>query len=824
MEQNHIRSVSVSIGGMSCAACVRRVENGLRELEGVEDAAVNFASERATVVFDDEAVSLDTIRDQVRELGYEVRGVQDDTPGGEKEVTINVGGMSCAACVRRVENTLGSLPGVAEAAVNFAANTATVRYDPSTASLESFGAALEDAGYSFIGVHEEATADREREARQQETRRLTREFILSAVLTAFIMIGSMQHMFPVLRDVPHGLMHVVLFVLTTVVLTVSGRRFFSGAWSAAKHGTSDMNTLIAIGTFSAWAYSTVATFHPQFFTSSGMEAAVYFDTAAMITTLILMGRLLEARARSQTSDAIRKLMGLAAKTARVIRDGKETDVPVSLVSKDDLVVVRPGEKIPVDGTIEEGRSSVDESMLTGEPIPVDKSVGDEVIGATINKTGSFTFRAKRVGGDTALSQIIRLVEKAQGSKAPVQRLADKVASIFVPVVIGAAVVTFIVWYFFGPAPALTYAMLNFVAVLIVACPCSMGLATPTAIMVGTGKGAELGILIKDAQSLEQAHRIDTVVFDKTGTLTRGKPQVTDIRTVEGFDENALLAMVASVEKASEHPLGEAVVQLAESRNITLARPEEFNAISGFGVEARLNGTSVLLGNGRLMSERGVSAGTLAKDAEKLLSDGKTVIFAAENGELKGLLAMADTLKEHSAEAVEMMKKMGLEVIMITGDQRRTAEAVARQAAIDRVLAEVLPGDKAAEIKRLQEEGRIVAMVGDGINDAPALAQADIGIAIGAGTDVAVEASNITLVKDDLRSVVTAINLSHRTMRTIKQNLFWAFIYNSLGIPIAAGVLFPFSGILLKPVFAAVAMAFSSVSVVSNSLRLKRFRS
>jgi len=603
---------------------------------------------------------------------------------------------------------------------------------------------------------------------------------------------------------------------------VSGRRFFVGAWAALKHGTTDMNTLIAIGTASAWIYSTVATFHPQFFTGHDMTLHVYYDTAAMITTLILMGRLLEARAKSRTSDAIRKLMGLAAKTARIIRDGTEVDVPVENVVRGDLVVVRPGEKIPVDGVIQEGRSSIDESMLTGESIPVEKQAGDEVIGATINKSGSFTFKATKVGAETALAQIVRLVEEAQGSKAPVQRLADKVASVFVPAVIGAAVATFIIWYFWGPVPALTYAVLNFVAVLIVACPCSLGLATPTAIMVGTGKGAEMGVLIKDAQSLERAHKITAIVFDKTGTLTRGKPQVTDVIPAGGGSREELLHVVGSIEKASEHPLAEAVVAYAQSSGIGLDKPDDFEAIAGSGVVARFNGKQALLGNARFLTERGIDVSSLEEESEKLSLEGKTVIYAALEGKPLGAIALADTLKEHSVEAVSMLKDMGLEVIMLTGDNKRTAKAIAEQAGVDRALSEVAPGGKAEEIKRLQEEGHVVAMVGDGINDAPALAQADIGIAIGAGTDVAMEASDVTLVKEDLRSVVSAIKLSRRTMRTIKQNLFWAFVYNSIGIPIAAGILYPAFGILLKPVFAALAMAFSSVSVVSNSLRLKRF--
>ncbi|MEZ4600032.1 MAG: heavy metal translocating P-type ATPase [Syntrophotaleaceae bacterium] len=816
-------SAIFTIGGMHCAACVRRVENAIRELEGVEEAAVNFASEKASVIFDSTKISLEEIRGKVQELGFKVGEIAKDLPAGEREIVLAVGGMNCAACVRRVEGLLGNLPGVRQAEVNFAAGTAIVRFDQGATNPEQFRAALEGAGYAWLGIREELSTDREQEARRREMRRLTAEFILAAVLSAVIMAGSMPHMFSWLRGIPHQPLLVVLFALTTLVLAVSGRRFYVGAWTSLRHGTADMNTLIAIGTFSAWLYSTAVTFLPGVFASPGGEREVYFDSAVMITALILLGRLLEARARSRTSDAIRKLMGLAAKTARVIREGEELDVPIDLVVKGDRVVVRPGEKIPVDGVVTDGASSVDESMLTGEPLPVEKGPGDEVIGATVNKTGYITLLAGNVGAQTVLAQIVQMVEKAQGSKAPVQRLADKVASVFVRVVIAIAVVTFAAWYAFGPEPAFIPAMLSFMSVLIVACPCSLGLATPTAIMVGTGKGAELGILIKDAGSLEQAHRLTTVVFDKTGTLTRGKPRVTDLVTCKGVQEDALLKLAGSVEKASEHPLGEALVQMAESWGLKLNLPERFQALSGFGVEAELQGSAVLLGNARLMAERGIAIEELEQEARQLLEAGKTVLFIAENGRLIGLAALTDTLKEHSVEAVAALKNIGLEVVMLTGDQRRTAETIGRQAGIDRVVAEVLPGGKADEIKRLQEQGRIVAMVGDGINDAPALAQADIGIAIGAGTDIALEASDITLVQDDLRSLVTAIGLSRRTMRTIKQNLFWAFIYNILGIPIAAGVLYPFFGLQLKPVFAAMAMAFSSVSVVANSLRLKRFR-
>ena len=775
------------------------------------------------VRFYPEQTSIEDIRHTVEDLGYEVRGIKEENGADESRITVRVGGMSCAACVRRVENALNDLTGVADAAVNFANHTATVRLDSPGVDIATIKATIEDHGYEFLGIHREETQDLMRERQERETRVLRREFLFAVIMAGLIMMGSMQGWFPVIRDIPRQTMYYVLFVLTTAVMLVSGRRFFVGAWIAARHAAADMNTLIAVGTASAWLYSTAATFYPQFFTAHGLEVEVYFDTAAMITALILMGRLLEARAKSRTSDAMKKLMGLAPKTARVIRGDRESDIPIEQVIAGDSVVVRPGEKIPVDGIILEGSSTIDESMLTGESIPVTRQAGDEIIGATLNKTGSFTFRATKVGSETVLAQIIKLVEDAQGSKAPVQRLADKVAGIFVPVVIAAAIVTFLIWFFFGPSPSFTYAIMNFVAVLIVACPCSLGLATPTAIMVGTGKGAEMGILIKDAQSLERAYKITTVVFDKTGTLTRGEPEVTDVVPVDGMNPREFMRVTASVEKGSEHPLGEAVVAYAEKNSIAIQKPEEFNAVAGHGIEAVLDGNSILLGNGRFMRSRNLDTSILDSKAQSLEGDGKTVMFAAWDNRVQGLIAMADTVKEHAEETVRNLKDMGMDVLMITGDNSRTAAAVSKQLGIGKVLSEVLPAQKANEVKKLQGEGKIVAMVGDGINDAPALAQADIGIALGAGTDVALEASDITLVRDDLRSVIAAVHLSRRTMKTIKQNLFWAFIYNSIGIPVAAGALYPVFHILLKPVFAALAMAFSSVSVVSNSLRLKRFR-
>jgi Cu+-exporting ATPase len=602
-----------------------------------------------------------------------------------------------------------------------------------------------------------------------------------------------------------------------------GLQFYKGALAAARHKTTDMNTLIAVGTTAAFSYSIAATFFPGLFEARGLSAEVYFDTAAAIIVLILFGRLLEARAKGRTSEAIKKLIGLQPKTARIIRDGEEIDIPVEEVVVDDVVVVRPGEKIPVDGLVVDGYSSVDESMISGESLPVEKKEGDEVIGATINKTGSFKFKATKIGKETALSQIVKMVEEAQGSKPPIARMADIIASYFVPTVIVIAVITFIVWYTFGPAPAFTYGLLNFVAVLIIACPCALGLATPTSIMVGTGKGAENGILIRGGESLETAHKLTAIILDKTGTLTKGEPSVTDIVSTTDYSEDNVLFFAASAEKGSEHPLGEAIVEKAKERNIDVVDAEGFIAIPGHGIRAQIKKNKILLGNIKLMMDEGIALNGSEREIERLSDEGKTPMFLAVDGKAAGLIAVADTLKENSREAVLALERLGLQVAMLTGDNKRTAEAIAKQVGIKRVLAEVLPEDKAEKVMDLQKEGKIVAMVGDGINDAPALAQSDVGISIGTGTDVAMEASDITLISGDLRAIVTAIALSKATIRNIKQNLFWAFFYNATLIPIAAGALYPFFGILLNPIFAAAAMGLSSVSVVSNALRLKWFK-
>ena len=807
------KRVDLPVAGMSCASCVARVEEGLRATPGVASAQVNFASERAAVTFDPGKISVRDLIAAVHGTGYEVP---------HEKVAIPVAGMSCASCVEKVEGALRSVEGVVQASVNLATEQATVEYIPGLATPEALRRAIKDAGYEPLAA-EEGTVDREAERRARELAALRTRLIGAAVLSLPILWGSLPHM-GVNIWAPAALHNwVVQFALGSVVQFWAGWRFYRGMWAALRHGAADMNTLIAVGTSAAYLYSAAATFAPQWFTGGGLEPSVYYETAAIIIVFILLGRYLEAKAKGRTSEAIRRLMGLRAKTARVLRDGAESDIPIEDVTVDDIVVVRPGEKIPVDGVVLQGHSTVDESMITGESMPVEKTIGAEVIGATLNKTGTFQFRATKVGRDTALAQIIRLVEEAQGTKAPIQRLADKVAAYFVPAVMAIALVTALVWFFFGPQPALTYALLNFVAVLIIACPCALGLATPTAIMVGTGRGAEAGILIRGGEALEIAHKISAIVLDKTGTLTRGTPSVTDVVPAPGFDETTLLRLVGSAERWSEHPIGEAIVERARGTGAVLTDPSAFEAIPGYGVEATVDGHRVVAGNLALMARHGISLDGLAAGVDALAAEGKTPMLTAVDGRPAGLIGVADTLKPFSREVVAALQKMGLQVIMLTGDNRRTAEAIARQVGLDRVLAEVKPDEKAAHVEALQREGHVVAMVGDGINDAPALARADLGIAIGAGTDVAIESAGIVLIGEDLRGVLSAISLSRRTMRTIRQNLFWAFAYNVALIPVAAGVLYPFTGMLLSPVLAALAMAASSVSVVSNSLRLRAYR-
>ena len=797
-----METITIPVKGMTCAACVRAVENGLRKLDGVKDVSVNFASEKATIVLERD-IPLDEIIKTIRDEGYDVATAKQE---------FVVKGMTCAACVGAVERALGGIYGVIDRNVNLATEKASVEYIPTITGLGDFKKAVSGQGYE-LEVPGEDFVDRERESREKDYRDIKRRFVISAILSVIILAGSVTSI-PLLSS------PFVLFLLATPVQFWAGLRFYKAAWAAMKHFTTNMSTLVVVGTSSAYLYSLVGTFFPWVFTRSGLTPHVYYDTSAIIITLILLGRLLEARAKGRTSEAMRKLIGLQPKTARVIRDDQTVEIPIDEVQPGETIIVRPGEKIPVDGIITDGHSSVDESMLTGESIPVEKSPGEQVYGGTINRAGGFRMEATKVGKDTALAQIIRLVEEAQGSKAPIQRLADRVASIFVPVVMSIATVTFLIWYFFGPEPAFTRAMMNFIAVLIIACPCALGLATPTAIMVGTGKGAEKGILIRDAEALETAHRIQAVLLDKTGTITEGRPRLTDIITTDSVDKESLLRLSASVEQASEHPLSEAITEEARRAGMDLLDPEGFEAIPGGGVRAYIRGSEIMIGNPSLLEREGVRLDGIDPEIQRLSSEGKTAVIVSVDGKVNGIFGIADTIKEDSREAVEALKAMGIEVVMLTGDNRKVAESIASAAGIERFFAEVLPDQKVKAVKDLKQEGKLVAMVGDGINDAPALAEADVGIAIGTGTDIAIEASDITLIKGRLKSVVEAIRLSKLTLRTIKQNLFWAFIYNIIGIPIAAGLLSLFGGPLLNPVFASAAMAFSSVSVVTNSLRLR----
>ena len=810
--------VRIHVTGMTCTTCAATIEKGLARTPGVAEAKVNFASEQASISYDPERVNLGQLKETISRIGY---------GAVTRKSVFPVRGMTCTSCVARVEQALSSVPGVVSASVNLASEKATVEYLEGT-QVSDLKRAVADAGYE-LGAEAETLED-VTTASQREIKWLRHRFLFAAVIGLLILGLGFGPSFL-------GRFY-LLWVLATPVQFWAGWRFYRGTWGALKHRTADMNTLIAVGTSAAYAYSVLAVVFPGFFATGGLEPHLYFDTSAMIIALILLGRFLEARAKGQTSEAIKKLIGMQPKTALVIRNGEEREIPVEEVAVGDLITVRPGERVPVDGIVRQGYSSVDESMITGESIPVEKNVGDEVIGATINKTGSFQFEATKVGKDTTLAQIIRLVEEAQGSKAPIQRLADIIASYFVPTVIGIALATFIIWYFVGPAPAFTFALLNFIAVLIIACPCALGLATPTAIMVGTGKGAENGILIRSAEALERAHKINTVLLDKTGTLTQGKPEVTDIIAASSFSEENILRLAASAERQSEHPLAEAIVQAASSQKLKLQAVTGFKAIPGKGVEASAGDKKIVLGNLALMKAEKLALNGLEKEASRLWEQGKTVMFLGINKEVVGIVALADALKPGAREAVAALHRLGIEVVMLTGDNRRTAEAIAREADIDRVIAEVLPEQKAQEVKKLQGKGKVVAMVGDGINDAPALAQADIGIAIGTGTDVAIETGDITLISGDLSGIVNAIDLSRRTLRTIKQNLFWAFAYNTSLIPVAAGVLFIAFGrtgvpaglhfILgdygfLNPILAAAAMAASSLTVVFNSLRLKGFK-
>jgi len=831
-----IIKINLPVEGMTCAACVGHVENALKGVPGVVDASVNLGTEKASVEFDPAQVRFQVIEEAVSGAGYKL---------GTQSASLNIGGMTCSACVSHIENALREVPGVAEANVNLGVEGATVEFIPGIVELSDLQAAVEGAGYRVEGFNDSGDQERELErlSKVKEIRELRNRLMFAGAGAILLFLGTFD-VFPWVSNLMgRNYYPFLLWALATPVQFWAGSNFYTSGLGALRHGTSNMHTLIALGTTVAYAYSVTVVlldaFSPGVLADNGIEAKVYFDTAAIIVALILLGRFLEAGARGRTSEAIRRLIGLRPTSARVLRDGNEIDIPVDQVIIGDTVMVRPGEKIPVDGLVTDGYSAVDESMLTGESMPVEKVPGDKIFGATINSNGALYFEATQVGGETVLAQIIGLVEEAQGSKAPIQRLADQVASYFVPAVIIASLAAFAFWMLLGPAPVLTFSTLVLVSVLIIACPCALGLATPTAIIVGTGKGAELGVLIKQAEALEIAHKVDTVVLDKTGTLTTGKPVVTDLIVSDesGSSEQDLLFLAASAERGSEHPLGEAIVMEAQARGLTLEPVSAFEAIPGRGISAQVDGRSVRFGNLALMEDSGVLVNGLSEQASALAAQGKTPMFLASDGRAVGLIAVADTVKPEASEGLARLRRMGLEVVMLTGDNVQTAHAIAGQLGVERVEAEVLPQDKAAVIKRLQAEGRVVAMVGDGINDAPALVQADVGLAMASGTDVAMESADITLMRSDVNGVATALELSRQTIRTIKQNLFWAFFYNVMLIPVAAGVLYPvFQGLggvpgglefffgeqgFLNPALAALAMAFSSVTVVANSLRLRR---
>jgi Cu+-exporting ATPase len=809
MTQEKIKKIVLNIGGMTCVNCAHAIEKRLRKLNGVIEATVNLAAEKAIINYDPAVVDQKAIEDAIIDVGYQVI---------HEKIVLQIGGMSCINCAKSIEKALNKREGVYNAVINFAAEKLTVEYNPEQISVAGIKKNVQDVGYYVIEPKKNAVGaeNAESKARSRNIQHLKYLLVISVTISIPTLVFTW---FPVLPVLPHNLW---LFLFATPVQFIVGWTFYVGAYKGLKNRSANMDTLIAMGTSTAWLYSTIVTFVPSIFPS----AHVFFDTATMIMSFILLGKLLDAIAKGRTSEAIRKLIGLQAKIARVVRNGDEQEIPVEDVQVGDIVAVRPGEKIPVDGTVVEGYSGVDEKVITGESIPVEKKMGDQVVGATLNKTGMLKFKATRVGKETVLAQIINMVEDALTSKAPVQRLADVASGYFVPAIIITATLSALTWYFLAGADFI-FALTVFIAVLIVACPCALGLATPTAIMVGVGKGAENGILIKSGEALETAHKLKVVVFDKTGTLTKGEPEVTDIipaaNTTKSLNTAQLLQLAATAEKNSEHPLGEAIVKKAAEQSVKVKDPEFFNAIPGQGVEVKHNGTQILLGNRKLMEANKINIDKLEAKMKALEEDGKTAMLVAANGEPSGLIAVADTLKENSADAVKTLQQMGLEVIMITGDNERTAQAIARQAGVYRVLAEVLPGEKATEIKRLQAEGKIVAMVGDGINDAPALAQANIGIAVGSGTDVALETGDIVLIKNDLRDVVVGIQLSRATMRKIRQNLFWAFFYNVALIPMAAGVLYPILHVLFDPVYAAAAMASSSVTVVTNASLLKRFK-
>ena len=807
--------IDLPVLGLQREGDARAVEAAVAGVPGVRAAHANTGAGVVTVEYDPQRATSAVLAAALRPAGFRAGGAQ---------TRIGIEGLRCASCVGFIEDDLKATPGVLSASVNVGTQEATIAYLPQQTTLAQLQGVIQDWGYQARPAASAEPVDKQEAEHDREYRSLFRKFLFAAFISVPVLLTAYPQYIPFVRDWSMTTLRLTWLgaaMLTLPVLFWSGGHFFTGGWAALKHRAANMNTLIALGTGAAWLYSTVAILFPRLFPEGTAEP--FYDVVAVVIALVVLGQALELRAKGRTSEAIKKLMGLQAKTARVIRDGQELDIPVEEVLVGDVVQVRPGEKVPVDGVILEGSSAVDESMLTGESLPVSKRAGDEVIGATLNKTGAFKFRTTKVGKDTALAQIVKMVQDAQNSKAPIARLADTISGYFVPVVMILAVLTFVAWFNIGPQPQLVYALVTSVTVLIIACPCALGLATPMSLMVGIGKGAENGILIRSGEALQTAQAIKAVVLDKTGTITKGKPELTDVAVAGAWAADDLLRLVAAVERSSEHPLAEAIVEGAKARNLALSEPTVFEAVPGYGVLATIEAHKLAIGNLKLMQREGIALGSLESQAAELADQGKTPMYVAVDGQAAGIVAVADTVKADSAEAIAALHRMGIEVVMITGDNRRTAEAIAKQVGVDRVLAEVLPEDKAHNVHLLQAEGKKVAMVGDGINDAPALAQADVGLAIGTGTDVAIEASDITLIKGSLRGVVTAIEVSRATMRNIKQNLVGAFIYNVLGLPVAMGLLYPFFGILLSPLIAGAAMAFSSVTVVSNANRLRAFK-
>ncbi|MDU3803596.1 heavy metal translocating P-type ATPase [Paraclostridium bifermentans] len=823
---------SYKITGMTCSACGKAAERAVKKVDGVVNQSVNMATEKINIEYDGDKVKFEDLEKAIRKAGYNL--IEDVN---YNKVDFKIGGMTCASCAKAIERAVNKLDGIENINVNVATERATINYDISKLKLTQVRNTIEKAGYKVLEKSESQNEnlDEDKLIKEKEMKTLFTKFLVAVGFSVPLLYIAMGPMVPspigtwpvpnIINPTTNSLNYALIQLMLVIPVMIAGNKFYKNGFKAIINKSPNMDSLVAIGTLAAFVYSLYTTFQMANanMVSSHEHHQLYYESAGIIIALILLGKYLESRSKGKTSEAIKKLMGLQPKVAIVIKNKKEIEIPIEEVEVGDLIVVKPGSKIPVDGIVIEGHTSVDESMLTGESMPVEKNIGDKVTGASINKNGSIKFKAEKVGSDTALSQIIRLVEDAQGKKAPIAKLADTVSGYFVPTVITIAIVTALLWFTIG-GQDVEFALTIFISVLVIACPCALGLATPTAIMVGTGKGAENGILIKGGEALELAHKIDTIIFDKTGTITEGKPKVTDIVVSKSIDKDYLLKIAASAEKGSEHPLGEAIVRFGEEKNIDFMKVEKFRAIPGYGIEVSIDNKNVLLGNKKLMDDRKISLGNLSKTSDELASQGKTPMYIALENELGGIIAVADVVKSSSKKAIDKLHSMGIKVAMVTGDNKKTANAIAKEVGIDIVLAEVLPQDKSNEVKKLQNQGRFVAMVGDGINDAPALAQADIGIAIGSGTDVAMESADIVLMRSDLMDVPTAIKLSKETIKNIKQNLFWAFAYNTVGIPVAAGVLYIFGGPLLNPMIAAAAMSLSSVSVIGNALRLKGFES